>query len=236
MTKVEILVDEDRLDITGLNVAFAGLRVTSASAELVNGFGGDLDELGHALREDFADGASWCRISNAVHTVTDGDAEVRLVSQPDVPTWHADYFHAGWGSREGALVPPEHRPQYASYVDRRHQTRESCLQGKDLRAAAAGGGSSGVDTLVRHHREQLTEWYAALDQLLRSVHTTEDEDIPEWITLVAKDELLNWHRTREYLMSAVLEYHHGDTGPRPETVLGNLRFDFSTVSVEMMPF
>lgn len=37
------------------------------------------------------------------------------------------------------------------------------------------------------------------------------------------------------LLIPVLEYHHGDTGPRPETVWGNLRFDFSTVSVELAP-
>ncbi|RSS41860.1 hypothetical protein [Streptomyces sp. WAC08241] len=52
-------------------------------------------------------------------------------------------------------------------------------------------------------------------------------DTPNWH--------VDWHRTREYLTSAVFEYHHGDTGPRPETVWGNLRFDFSTVSMELVP-
>ncbi|RZU37607.1 hypothetical protein EV284_2783 [Streptomyces sp. BK022] len=237
MTHVKIWLPEDRLDITALNVAFNGLPVTSASVALVSGYFGDLDELGESLREYFADGASWCRVGNAVHTVSDGDAEVRLVPRSEVPTWHADYFRACWGSREGARIPPEFRPQYASYVDRRQETRESCLRGQDLRAVAAKDGAGGVDKLVRHHQTQLAEWYAALDQLLCSLHTAEDptEDLPEWVTSVATDELLDWHRTREYLTSAVLEYHHGDSGPRPDTVFGNLRFDFSTVAVELVP-
>ncbi|MBL1086745.1 hypothetical protein JK359_33100 [Streptomyces actinomycinicus] len=233
MTKVEILLFDDRLDITALNIAFAGLPVSSASAALVKGFGGDLDDLGESLREYFADDASWCRIGNTVHTVTDGDAEVRLVPRSDVPTWHADYFQAGWGSREGARIPPEFRLQYAKYVDRRYKARESCLQGKDLRSVAAKDGAGGVDKLVRHHQAQLAEWYAALDHLIRSVQTA--EDLPEWAISVAKDELLDWHRTREYLTSAVLEFHYGDAGPRPETVLGNLCFRFSTVAVELVP-
>jgi hypothetical protein len=233
MTMVRIQLPDDRLDITALNLSFADLPVASASAALVRGFGGDLDELGEALRECFADGASWCRVGNAVHTVTDGDAEVRLVPRPDMPTWHADYFRASWGNSEGARIPPEFRPQYALYVDRRDGARESCLEGKDLRVAAARDGAAGVDTLVRHHRAQLAEWYEALDELLRSVQTA--EDLPAWATSVVQDELLDWHRTREYLTSAVFEYHHGDAGPRPETVFGNLCFHFSTGSVELVP-
>ncbi|MEU5436410.1 hypothetical protein AB0G73_23950 [Streptomyces sp. NPDC020719] len=236
MTTVTLLLDEDRLDITALNVAFAGLPVASASAELVNGFSGDLEELGEALREHFADGASWCRVGNAVHTVTDGSAEVRLAPRPDVPTWHADYFQASWGSGDGALIPPESRPQYATYVDRRYTARESCLQSEDLREAAATNGAGGVDKLVRHHQAQLAEWYAALDDFLRSVEPPDDvEDFPGWVTSVVKAELLDWHRTREYLASAVLAYHHGDTGPRPETVWGNLCFHFSTATLELVP-
>ncbi|MGA5559204.1 hypothetical protein [Streptomyces lavendulocolor] len=232
MTKVEIRLPDDRVDITALNVSFADLRVASASVDLVRGFGGDLNELGEWLLEGFADGASWCRVGNAVHTVTDGDAEMRLVPQSEVPTWHADYFQAGWGSGQGARIPPEFRPQYARYVDRRHATRESCLQGEDLRAAAAKGGARGVDKLVRHHRAQLAEWYDALDQMLQSVRTS--ADLPGWAEPVAKDELLDWHRTREHLTSAVLEYHHGDTGPRPDTVSGDLCFHLSTGSLELV--
>ncbi|MFJ6752065.1 hypothetical protein ACIQNI_28340 [Streptomyces sp. NPDC091266] len=233
MTMVKILLPEGRLDITALNVSFADLPVASASAELVRGFGGDLDELGEWLREGFADGASWCRIGNTVHTVTEGDAEIRLVPRADDPNWHANYFRAGWGSIEGARIPREFRLQYARYVDRRHKARESCLQGKDLRAVAAKDGAAGVDKLVRSHRAQLAEWYDALDNLLDSAQTA--PDLPEWATSVAKAELLDWHRTREYLTSAVLEYHHGDTGPRPETVFGNLCFHFTTGSVELAP-
>ncbi|MFJ2875562.1 MULTISPECIES: hypothetical protein [unclassified Streptomyces] len=234
MTMVKIRLAEDRLDITALNIAFDGLPVASASAALVNGFSGDLDELGTTLREYFADDASWCRIGDAVHTVAKGEGEVRLVPRSDATTWHADYFQAGWGSREGARIPPEYRLQYARYVDRRQKARESCLQGEDLRAVAAKDGAGGVDKLVRHHQAQLGEWYTALDQLLCSVHTAGD-DAPEWATSMARDELLDLHRTREYLTSAVLEYHHGDTGPRPDTVWGNLRFDFSTFCVELAP-
>jgi len=224
---------EDRRDITDLHISFADLPIASASAELVHGFFGDLDELGEALREYFAERASWCRVGNAVHTVTCGDAEVRLLPVPDVSAWHANYFHAGWGSEEGTRIPPEFRLQYATYVDRRHEVRESCLQGEDLRAAAAKEGAAGVDQLVRHHCARLTEWYDALDHLLSSVHA--DSELPDWAMMMTKAELLDWHRTREYLTSAVLEYHHGNTGPRPETVFGNLRFDFSTRSVELVP-
>ncbi|MFJ8980202.1 hypothetical protein [Streptomyces sp. NPDC102282] len=233
MTQVKVWLPKDRLDITALNVSFADLPVSSASTAVVRGFGGDLDELEEALRECFADGASWCRVGNTIHTVAAGDAEMRLVPQSDTPNWHVDYFHASWGSHEGKRIPPECRLHYARYVDRRYKARESCLQGKDLRAVAAKDGPGGVDRLVRHHRAQLAEWYDALDDLLRSVQTA--PDLPEWAKAAAKDELLDWHRTREYLTSAVLEYHHGDAGPRPETVWGNLRFDFSTVSLELVP-
>ncbi|MFE2944561.1 hypothetical protein ACFXKG_36795 [Streptomyces sp. NPDC059255] len=98
---------------------------------------------------------------------------------------------------------------------------------------AAKHGAGGVDQLVRHHRAQLAEWYDAMDELLRAVQTA--PNLAKWANAVAKDELLDWHRTREYLTSAVLQYHHGDAGPRPETVRGNLRFDFSTVSMELVP-
>jgi hypothetical protein len=233
MTTEKNRLPQDRVDITDLHVSFAGLPVSSASADLVRGFSGDLDELGEWLREGFVDGSSWCRVGDAVHTVSDGAAEMRLVPRSDAPSWHADYFQAGWGSSEGARIPPEFRLQYAEYVDRRHKARESCLQGEDLRAVAATDGARGVDKLVRHHRAQLVEWYDALDHLLHSVQTA--SDLPEWATSVAKDELLDWHRTREHLTSAVLEYHHGDAEPRPETVFGNLCFHFSTGSVELVP-
>ncbi|MEU4213709.1 hypothetical protein AB0F13_27700 [Streptomyces sp. NPDC026206] len=193
MTMVKIRLPEDRLDITALNVSFADLPVASASVELVRGFGGDLEELGESLLKCFADGASWCRVGNAVHTVTHGDAEVRLVPRSDTPAWHVDYFQAGWGSSDGARIPPEFRPEYARYVDRRHKARESCLEGEDLRAVAAKDGAGGVDKLVWHHRAQLTEWYDALDNLLHSVPTA--SSLPEWATSVARDELLDWHRT-----------------------------------------
>ncbi|MFB8090627.1 hypothetical protein [Streptomyces sp. NPDC055992] len=233
MTQVTVRLPNGRLDISVLNVSFAELPIASASPSVVRGFGGDLDELGEALRECFADGASWCRIGNTVHTVTDGDAEFRLIPQADAPNWHVDQFPAGWGSRDGKRIPPEHRLQYARYVDRRSEAREACLQGKDLRAAAAKNGPAGVDRLVRHHCAQLAEWHEALDELIRSVQTA--ASLPKWAETAAKEELLDWHRTREYLTSAVLEYHHGDTGPRPETVWGNLCFEFSTVSLELVP-
>jgi hypothetical protein len=233
MTTWDSRLFEDRVDITALNCSFAELPVSSASAELVRGSFGDLDDLGETLREVLADDASWCRVGLAVHTVTGDEAELRLVARSDAPTWHADYFHAGWRSAQGARIPPEFRPQYAAYVDRRHETRESCLQGENLRAVAATDGAGGVDNLVQHHRAQLAEWYDALDRLLQGVQS--GADLPEWATATAKEELLDWHRTREYLTSAVLDYHHGDDGPRPETVFGNLSFHFSTGSVELVP-
>jgi hypothetical protein len=232
-TTVELRLCEDRLDITGLGLVFAGRPVVSASTELVRGFVGDLDDLAETLREQFADDGSWCQVGDTVHTVTDGDAEVRLSPRSDLPNWHADYFQAGWRSHEGARIPLEFRPQYAAYVDRRHLVRESCLQGGDLRVAAGEGGAGGIDELVRHHHAQLAAWFAALDGFLLAVHTA--GRLPQWATAVAKHELLDWHRTREHLTSAVLEYHHGAAGPRPETVYGNLCFHFSTTTVELVP-
>ncbi|GGK30212.1 hypothetical protein GCM10011583_72620 [Streptomyces camponoticapitis] len=120
-------------------------------------------------------------------------------------------------------------------MDRRHAARECCLQGDDLRAVPGKGGAGAVDKLVRNHRPQLSEWYDALDHSLESV-VQAAPDLPEWAVSVAKGELLDWHRTREYLTSAVLDYHHGDTGSRPETVFGNLRYHFSAgASVELVP-
>ncbi|MFJ5588336.1 hypothetical protein ACIQCG_01135 [Streptomyces noursei] len=235
MTTVTIPLVEDRLDITALNIAFDGMPVASASSALVNGHGGDLERLGEALRESFAEGASWCRVGGAVHTVSREEVELRLVPRSDTPAWHADYFKASWGNCDGARIPPDFRLQYAAYVDRREKAREPCLQNKDLRAAAAKSGARGVDRLVRHHQAQLAEWYSALDHLLCSLFAAQPlEKLPKWAASVAKDELLDVHRTREYLTSAVLEYHHGDSGPRPETVFGNLYFHLSTVDVELV--
>ncbi|MGW1334557.1 hypothetical protein ACWD7B_09780 [Streptomyces rubiginosohelvolus] len=233
MTEHSAAASEVRVNIAFLNLSFADLAITSASTDVVRGFGGDLVELEEWVREGFADGASWCRIGNEAHTVSEGDAELRLVPRSDTPDWHLNYFHAGWESEEGKQIPPQYRLQYARYVDRRHEVREGCLTGKDLRVVAAKDGAEGVDLLVRHHRAQLTEWYKALDALLSSVEST--PDLPGWAKAVAKEELLNWHRTREYMTSAVMEYHHGDAGLRPETVWGNLRFDFSATSVDLVP-
>ncbi|MER7963803.1 hypothetical protein [Streptomyces ardesiacus] len=234
MEKVGVWVADDRFDLTALNVAFAGLPVVSASVELVNSWSGDLEELAADLLERFADDVSWCRVANDVHSVTEGSAEVRLTPRPDDPGWHAELFHAeGWKSQQGARIPAECRWQYARYADRRHEARESCLEVADLRAAAAKDGAAGVDNLVRHQQVQLAEWYAALDEFISSVHTA--ESIPEWAVLVAKDELMDWHRTREYLTSAVVEYHRGDVGPRPDTVFGNLCFRFSKAELELAP-
>ncbi|WP_260606633.1 hypothetical protein [Streptomyces sp. WAC08241] len=94
MTQVKVRLLKDRLDITALNVSFADLPIASASAEVVRALGGDLDELGRALREYFADDASWCRVGNTIHTVNAGEIEMRLAPQPDMPNWHVDYFNA----------------------------------------------------------------------------------------------------------------------------------------------
>ncbi|MEU5976354.1 hypothetical protein [Streptomyces sp. NPDC047315] len=233
MTMVKIRLPEDQLDITSLNVFFDGRPVVSASAAVIRGFGGELDDLGEALREYFVEGASWCRVGDDVHTVTADEFEVRLSSSSGTSGWHVDHFHAGWCSPEGKLVPEDARPQYARYVDSKRRVRESCLEGEDLRAAAAKGGPPRVDELVRRHAARLAEWYDALDELLRAVTTA--SGLPAWVKPVVRSELLDWHRTREYLTSAVLDYHHGDPGPRPDTVFGNLCFGFSTTAVELMP-
>ncbi|MGX5397123.1 hypothetical protein ACWLMY_35335 [Streptomyces anulatus] len=234
MKKVNLWVPDNRLDISALGVEFAGLPVASASVELVDCWSGDLKELKEALTEWFTDDASWCRIGEDVHSMTEGSSETRLIPRPGAPGWHAESVHvAGWRTPEGARIPTEYRWQYTRYADRRHETRESCLQEADLREAAAKDGAAGVDKLVRHQQAQLTKWYDALDEFISSVHAT--EALPGWVAPVVGDELRDWHRTREFLTSAVMKYHHGDVAPRPDTVFNTLGSEFSTARFELAP-
>lgn len=222
------------VDLSALNFTLQGRPVVSASAELVHMWWDNMDEVEATLRGYFAEDAEWCRVGADIHTVTDGSCETRLTPRPDAPGWHAESVPVeGWASREGARIPADCRWAYTRYADRRHAAREKCLEAADLRAAAATDGAAGIDQLVRHQQAQLAEWYAALDEFISSVHTAQEP--PEWLGTVVREELVDWHRTREYLTSAVMEYHYGDVAPRPDTVWGNLLFMFSTAVCELAP-
>ncbi|MFF8387743.1 hypothetical protein ACF053_29455 [Streptomyces kanasensis] len=222
------------LDISRLRLQVRGLPVLSASAELVRGHFHDLEDLTDSIREGFGPGGSWCEVGQDLHTVTQGDAEIRLRQREDGSAWHADYFQAGWLSGRFDGVPAERRLDVASYVDRTDALTEGLLQASDLRAAAAEGGFPAVDRLVRHHVRLADERYAALDDLVSNLVTNEGR-LPGWALNLVHREADDLNATREWMTNAVVEYHHGTAGKRPDTIFGGIQFDFTHFLFNLVP-
>ncbi|MFF3403495.1 hypothetical protein ACFYW6_33990 [Streptomyces sp. NPDC002659] len=192
-----------------------------------------MEELRSDIAEGFGSDEQWCEVGNDLHTVSIGDAEIRLRLQPDTASWHADLFGAGWDSFQYACVPAERRAAVAVYVDRMKELTEGLVQESDLRGAAAEGGFPAVDRLVRRHVGLLDERYAALDSL-HSALLTSAGVLPDWAQEFVRSEAEDLNTAREWLTSAVVAYHHGSAGQRPDTLFGGICFWFSTGSVNLV--
>ncbi|MFF8022225.1 hypothetical protein ACFZDJ_14080 [Streptomyces sp. NPDC007896] len=221
------------IDISVLDVAVRQRPVLTASPELVRGHGGDMDDLKLSIAEGFAPDGRWCEVGGDLHTISIGDAEIRLRRLPDTVAWHADYFNAGWCSSKYEHVPAEHRRTVAMHVDRAAGLFEGLLQEADLRTAAAQGGPRAVDELVRHHVYLADQRHEALDTLLRDL-TAPDGTLPVWARTLLHEEAEDLNMTREWLGSAVLDYHHGSAGYRPTTIFGGICFEFSTGVINLV--
>ncbi|MBK6017181.1 hypothetical protein [Streptomyces sp. MBT53] len=220
------------IDISPLDLIVLHRPVLSTSSELLRAHGGDLEELRLSIAEGFGTSSEWCEVGDELHTVTAGDAETRLRPRANTPAWDADYFHAGWSSTY-AEVPADRRALMAVYVDRLHDLDVSLLQEPDLRAAAADGGASAVDRLVRRHVSRADERHAALDGLISAL-INPDGILPNWAQDLVHREVDDLNMTREWLTSAVVAYHHGTAGRRPDTVFGGIRYDFACGSVNLV--
>ncbi|MFD6989277.1 hypothetical protein [Streptomyces sp. NPDC059943] len=220
------------IDISALALSFRDHPIATASTELVDSHGGDLEDLACAISESFTPEGEWCRVENDFHTVTMGSAETRLRLREETAAWHADLFHAGWQTHPYQDVPEEHRVHAAAYVDRTHELVVGLLQVSDLREAAGEGGFPVVDQLVRRHLGLLEERYAALDDL-HSALTNDTGRLPEWAWTLVRHEAEDLHMAREWVCSAVVTYHHGTAGPRPDMIFGGICYPFSAGAVDL---
>ncbi|WP_228984225.1 hypothetical protein [Streptomyces sp. DH12] len=220
-------------DISSLKVQVRGRPVISASAELVHGHFHDLADLADSIREGFGSKGDWCEVGPDLHTVTWGDAEIRLRPAEGLAAWRADYFQAGWLGRFDK-VPEERRVDVARYVDRAADLTEGLLQASDLRAAAASGGLPAADRLVRRHVQLIDERYAALDHLVSDLLTDEGR-LPAWALDVVHCQADDLNMAREWLGSAVVEFHHGTAGQRPVTIFGGVQFEFTNFLLNLVP-
>ncbi len=221
------------IDISALNVAVRQRPVLTASHELVRSHGSDMGEIKLSIAEGFGPDGTWCEVGDDLHTISIGDAEIRLHPLADTVGWHADYFNAGWHSSKYESVPPEYRPIVAAYVDRVADLFDGLLQEADLREAAAEGGPRAVDALVRRQVHLADQRHEALDALLRSLNAS-DGALPAWARTLLHDEAEHLNMTREWLGSAAVAYHHGSAGHRPTTIFGGICFEFSTGTVDLV--
>ncbi|MFJ7201632.1 MULTISPECIES: hypothetical protein [unclassified Streptomyces] len=211
----------ETVDLSTLNLLVRGRPVASASTELFRGHGGRLDEVKETVEECFNSGGRWCEVSGDLHTISGGDGEIRLSLQSHGTAWYADYFDAAWGSRQYRTVPVESRTYVATYVDRTKTLRWGLLQESDLRKEAAEGGFSAVDRLVRDLVGLQDEWFAALDDLHGALLDSAGT-LPAWAEQFLQEEAEELNTAREWLTSAVVAYHHGSAGRRPDTLYGRI--------------
>ncbi|MFI9206316.1 hypothetical protein [Streptomyces sp. NPDC053048] len=221
------------VDLSACDLSFRHRRLVSASPELVRAWGEDLEELREDIAEHFGPEGSWCEVGGDLHTLTDGEWEVRLRIQPDSACWHADVFGAGWRTSPYDAVPPEYRAEVAAYVDQSRALSKGLVQESALRQAAAEGGGPAVDRLVHSEFDRLDQWFTALDQLHTALQGPAEEP-PSWAYDLVRDELQELNTAREWLLSATAEYSWGRSGPRPDTLFAGLRYVFSTGWVDLM--
>jgi len=226
------------VDISYVKLDILDRPVGTASLELIRSYGlmpGELeiDELVDHLVETFVLGEDWCTVGEDLHQVSSGSAEVRLRAR-DGSSWHADLFHANWGKfSDYENVPSDYRPVVATYVDRMRLLEFGVPQEADLRAAAAEGGAVAVDRIIQHCIRMLDRQIAAVDALHTGLHTPEGI-LPGWARRVVRQQAADWLFRREYVTSAVLGYHHGSTGSRPDTIDGGISFPFALGAFDIL--
>lgn len=225
-----VAMHDTDVDLSTRDLHIRGRLVVSASSELVRGHY-DLDELVETIEHSFADGRPWCEVGHELHTISNGEGEIRLT--PLLENWHADFFDAGWNSDGYAQVPAQSRPPVAAYVDAVHGLKPGLVQEMDLREAAADGGARAVDRLVRRQLGLLDARFDALDQL-HGCLTGPTGRLPGWGQAFIRLEAEDLNAARENLSSAVLAFHHGSAGRRPDTLWGGIWFPFSTGAVNLV--
>ncbi|WP_030888411.1 MULTISPECIES: hypothetical protein [Streptomyces] len=212
-----------------IRIADLGLRVwdrpvATASLDLVEEHDGFAD-LATTLCEAFEHGRTCCEVGDALHTVSDGDLELRLRPRTD-GSWHADRFPASWKQHPYEGVPAACRAAVASYVDRVWPLRECHPTADDLRAYEAEGGAGAVDRFVRRRLYLLDQQYTALEQLHDALFADEEGGLPRWALELVAHEAQAWAAERDHLHSATVSYHHGPAAHSPDMVFSGFGLDF----------
>lgn len=57
--------------------------------------------------------------------------------------------------------------------------------------------------------------------------------LPGWAWTLVRNEAEDLHMAREWLTSAVVTYHHGTAGPRPDMIFGGICYPFSGGAVDL---
>ncbi|MEU4729549.1 hypothetical protein [Streptomyces sp. NPDC023588] len=219
------------VDLSGLGMSVRGLPVISASQEIMRCYGSTPDELIEYVEEVFS-GSEWAEIGVELQSVGRGSVETRLRPWGDARAWHLDFFPASWTEHPYDRVPAGRRAEVAAYVDTVASILDGRLRESDLRAVAAEGGAAAVDRLVRGRVERLDQRHAALDALHGSL-VDESLRLPRWALDFMLCEVETLNADREWLGAAVVAYHHGSAGRRPENVFGGVSFVFTAGAVDL---
>lgn len=219
------------VDVSGLGLSVRGLPVISASKEVMRCYGSDAEELIGYVDEVFS-GTEWAAVGAELHSVGRGSVETRLRPWKGTCAWHLDFFPAAWTEHPYDRIPAERRAEVAAYADQVAGLLDSRLRESDLRGAAAEGGAAAVDRLVRGRVERLDQRHAALDALHSSL-VNENLRLPHWALNFMLYEVETLNADREWVGAAVVAYHHGSAGRRPENVFGGVSFVFTNGSVDL---
>ncbi|MFF4647732.1 hypothetical protein [Streptomyces sp. NPDC001389] len=221
------------VDLSSLGMTVRGLPVVSASEEITKCWGSATQELVEYVDEVFTGSQSQvAEVGAQLHTVGLGDVETRLRPWGEARAWHLDFFPAGWTNHPYDRVPAGRRAEVAAYTDMVAGALDSRLREGDLRAAAAEGGVAAVDRLVRARVERLDQRHAALDSL-HSALLDETRHLPGWALDFLLYEVEDLNSDREWLGAAVVAYHHGSAGRRPENVFGGICYVFTEGAVDL---
>lgn len=221
---------DDVIDISELSVQVLRRPVRTVAAALLRAQSNRVDELAETLQESFADDGAWCQVGEDLHTITEmSAAEIRLRPSGD-GTWHGDFFPGCWNGDLLRQVPAADRHLVAPYIERTAPLNAGMLDVSELMSAAADGGAPAVDLMVREYVDAVDQHYAALDVLHGTIHH-QHRGLPGWAEDLIRDEAEEICAAREWIGSAVLAYHHGSAGRRPDTLSGGITFRFTHGSI-----